>query len=297
MLNTNNHKISDEASLCAGINYNKLSEINEKKENKIFCETNISQNKNTLKITEIPKNIMDIINNNIKTEKEEEVFDETEKAKITKETESKLLGNKTNREKSEGKKNEKGGKKKGRKKKFSKEERIHGKTNEDNMIGKIKTYLLKNIIEIINKKIKRGRKLVKIEPHTTKNISKDNNIILLKTKIKDLLLSNPISQKYNIKNPEHNIKVINRIYKDKNENEAIGLIELTYSDYLNIFRFKIDKELENKINKIEKGNFVIEFNKMDCFIRRIIEQEKKKNESWNFIKNYVINFSILCFKF
>ena len=103
----------------------------------------------------------------------------------------------------------------GRKRKDEKKIGNHNKNAKDNMMRKIKYFLLNSINNLLNSSLKDKKlEFLNLDSEIINNIKKDNNIILLNTTIRDLYEKSSISRKYRSKNLEKNMKIIQKIYKD-----------------------------------------------------------------------------------
>ena len=186
----------------------------------------------------------------------------------------------------------------GRKNKKSLEERTHTKYNEDNMITKIKVVIINSILVLLNScfihinfSTGSSPKFLKIEPDKYNTIKKDKNLEMLDLTIRELL-SNEICTKNYTEDDNHNIELINKIYKEKVETDIINILNLTFRDFLNLFRLKISKELEKKISDIK---YIKEkFMNITGFIEKIKQQEKKKGETDEKINEYINRLVDLC---
>ena len=180
---------------------------------------------------------------------------------------------------------------------------IHSKFKEDNMILKIKNFLFNSILfslnnsliynyqndRLINPKLK--FQFLKIDCDKNYAIDKDTNLNLLKTKVKDLLNEN-ISEKYKIINKNNNKELIKKIYEEKKEINVINILELTYGEFLDMFRGTNSSELKNKMlqNIKEKCN-------MEIFLEKIRRQEIGKGEPTEKVKWYLERLKDLCLNF
>ena len=189
-------------------------------------------------------------------------------------------------------------KKFGRKNKKSFEEGTHTKNSEDNMITKIKIAIINAILFLLNnsfihKDFSTGtsQKFLKIESCIYKTIKKDVNLEILDLTIRELLSKN-ISTKYYTKDNNHNIELIKKIYEEKIETNIINILNLTFRDFLNLFRLKISKELEKKISVIE--NIKEKFMNITVFIEKIKQQEEENGETDEKINKYINGLVDLC---
>ena len=175
-------------------------------------------------------------------------------------------------------------KKKGRKSKlqnFMKENKrnVHDKFSNDNIKRRIKALYNKYIITLLNsivkRKYKKARmKFLKMNIRITKDIGIKYNQILLNKAIKDIIIN--VSNKY--QNKENNINVIKFIKKQKDNEEILNILNMSYKDLYTEYYLKSTKNntLENSFEShkekllslngkeyldkfIENANHLVEF--------------------------------------
>ena len=86
----------------------------------------------------------------------------------------------------------------------------HNRMAPDNIIKKIKAILFKNIVEFLNKllkKVSKKIKLAKLDYNYINQLNRGQDLLFLKLKLKELLSFN-ISPKYRSLKKEHNKKII-----------------------------------------------------------------------------------------
>ena len=127
----------------------------------------------------------------------------------------------------------------------------HNKYCYDNITRKFKSKLFESILNFLNSSLKKveientrkfSKKKVyskpvflKINQEIIKNINVDYNQKLLKSTIKEIFSTN-ISIKMKNYGFEHNRKVIEKIYEEKNQTKTIGILERTLLECLKQFR-------------------------------------------------------------
>jgi hypothetical protein len=109
--------------------------------------------------------------------------------------------------------------------------RIHNKYCNDNVRRKTKTLYHKYIIQLLNDLIKKKyenirMKFVKMDIRITKDISIEYNRYLLEKKIKDIIIN--VSKKY--QNKDNNIKCIRLMELQKDNEEILNILNMTYKD-------------------------------------------------------------------
>ena len=230
--------------------------------------------------------------------------------KTIKETSISFLGNKTKREESKTVKNVeingdkiknrieiKGTRKRGRKKKSEIDKGVHTKNSEDNKMIKIKTFFGNNFQKFVNK-ILRYVELDKLAPKLNENLKRDFNLKLWDKSLKDIYLETNISSKYSSTEPKNNIKLIKKIYEEKNE-KIIKFLDLSYGEVFEIFIKDINSMNLELITKIKDSEILdnSKFLTINDFLKKIKEQEKEKGESDEFIDKYITDIKTLCLNF
>ena len=191
-------------------------------------------------------------------------------------------------------------KKLGRKRKGNNQNSKHNKYDGDNIIRKLKCFLVNALLEIINssieereeeepnkilktKKIKNwsvNKKpfLLKIDQEIIHNINIDYNLNLLKLTLRELF-SNDISKKYLKKfKKSYNREIIQSLYKDNNNTKTIGILNMTFKECLDY---------------LSGSNFNNELQGLEIEYKKIIDSFKKDGESEEYInlfKYYIKNF-------
>ena len=128
----------------------------------------------------------------------------------------------------------------------------HDKYSTDNIIKKIKNYLIKSLIKFVNSEligtnVYKKSILKKLDYKFTSNINKEDNIICLKMTIKELL-SFEISKKYTTQNKNRNEIIIQKMLKKGKKDEKIQYVfNLKFKEWIDIFTMK----KENTIAKID----------------------------------------------
>ena len=136
------------------------------------------------------------------------------------------------------------------------EEPGHDKFKQDNIMRKIKTFVFKFILEILNNSLKENETSNKFYPlntELTENLKKDFNEELLERTIYDIYMSSNLNERYKNVN-EPNKKLIEKIFKEQKESETINILQMTLKDILNIIREKELNYFLDKIREIERKN-------------------------------------------
>ena len=203
-------------------------------------------------------------------------------------------------------------KKKGRNKKqeLKKEEDTHTKTADDNIIKKLNSNFLKNVLIWLNSSFinERGefcspiKPFKKIKPIFT-SLKKNKVTELMKTKFK-CIFSNDVSVKYKNVENNYNKNIIDDIYKEKKQYFVIFILELTFIEVFSIYNGEISvngfKNLlleknpqENRI--IEEAKiikFYEKFNKINSFLNKIYSEEIALNNR-AVVEDYIQRISLL----
>ena len=194
----------------------------------------------------------------------------------------------------------------GRKKLEDLEKRKHNKNSGDNIINKIKgnfiNYFIRDFLKFHS--IKNKIEFKKLPRDFISNLNKEDNEILYKNKISDILSEAKISSKYTSCDEYENRKIIEKIYEEKKEIKVIKILDLTFEELFIIFRRKLKneedmKKLEEIKDKIE-GLDLLEKNCKYKDIYFLIDEikEKYKNILNEFeLKEYVENVENLCLNY
>ena len=152
----------------------------------------------------------------------------------------------------------------------------HNKFDNDNIMNKIKTFLSKYNLNLLNDNlINKNYKFNPLNSKINTNLKKDFNIKLLNTTIYEIF-SNPEFNKKDKKGENPNEKLITRIYEEKIETKIIAILSLTYKDIINIIR---KNDLHN-------------------FMERIREKEERNNKYKNEnIELYMAGVKNLLYKY
>ena len=177
------------------------------------------------------------------------------------------------------------GRKHGRKKKDDNSIGVHNKYTNDNIMRKIKHLVLKSFVSFFNKKLKNiykedigqnilKKELLPLNKEVKYKSSIKFNQILLKRTLKDIYSDN-ITTRFTNFPKDHNIKLIQKLVNEKDEEKRIyfiGLFNLTFLDCLRHFRGTISIELLEGMN---------------CF--KDIQKEFDNNQDYKTILEYHIN--------
>ena len=172
-------------------------------------------------------------------------------------------------------------KKTGRKPKTSIVRSIHTKYSRDNILRKIKVKFLSKLISHINRIIMRKynnkiKVLLPLKGSVSQNNTINFNQKLLNSKLKDVFVNYEINGKFRLYKDNYNKQVIESIY-EKNIQELIEILEITFLDAFNIFKNINESQKLNGMDKLDK----------------VIEEIKMKESSEDYIdkfKNIAMNF-------
>ena len=179
-------------------------------------------------------------------------------------------------------------KKTGRKPKTSIVRSIHTKYSRDNILRKIKVKFLSKLISHINRIIMRKynnkiKVLLPLKGSVSQNNTINFNQKLLNSKLKDVFVNYEINGKFRLYKDNYNKQVIESIY-EKNIQELIEILEITFLDAFNIFK-NININESPKLNGMDKLDKVIEEIKMKESSEDYID--KFKNIAMNFETHYL----------
>lgn len=200
----------------------------------------------------------------------------------------------------------------GRKRKNTLEKGYHKKDAYDNMIKKIKPYVIEGFREWVNFSLPEKKKILKIRRQVTTNCKKLFNRILLDKSLKDIF-SQKISLRFTIKNENYNKELIDEIYSEnyrKIYEEAITKLNLKFREVFSIFvngeltdelKEKLFTESNNKINNIKEKEYIKGFMKTFKYKCDFIDWVRKRdnncdseyiNKIDDFCQNYEKYFSM-----
>ena len=182
----------------------------------------------------------------------------------------------------------------------------HDKTAADNIIKKIKTKLFEFILKFINlllKKMKFNIELLKLNYIYVDQLSRNNELQLLNSLLKDLL-SLDISPKYKNKNKEYNKKVIEeiigseKILKEKNDfyyETLMFVLNITFRNWFDVFTGKNNFEnlAKDYIGNQAKINFKLieeSFVGVNTLLDYLADENKNDNNYFAFFVFYLYNY-------
>ena len=183
-------------------------------------------------------------------EEEEEIVQKEEKL------EEEIIVEKKKKSKKYIKKRESSDKQTGRRKKgvIYEEDPEHDKFKPDNIMRKIKTFIFKYILEILNNSLKiSSSRFYPLNTELNENLKKDFNEKLLDRTIYDIFMNTSLNKRYKCSN-EPNKKLIEKIYKDYSQTETKDILEMKYSEVLDYIRSKDMEYFLDKIKGKEKKN-------------------------------------------
>ena len=164
--------------------------------------------------------------------------------------------------------NENGNKKRGRrlKDKPYNSEAEHNKYKEDNIMRKIKTYIFKYILNLLNNSLENPKyRFYPIDKDLNENIKKDFNIQLLNRTIQDIYDNSGMNKRY--KNPEYSNKnLLKKIFEEKLEIRTINILNMKYIDILNHIR---GNDLENYLEAIKENEKKKEGENIDLYMEEL----------------------------
>lgn len=163
----------------------------------------------------------------------------------------------------------------------------HSRNSTDNILKKIKNLLLKKVIESCNKAIDDKKyKLKYFDYKHTSQIKKFSEIENLNSKIRDLLVKMPISEKYKNAKNQTNKEIIEKILENKTNNNKIKyLFNLTFSEWIDIFTRKKEPSCEVNLN-----------NEFDSLLKTLFEKAKGNGNYFTKVIYCLYNYQrlILC---
>jgi len=206
-------------------------------------------------------------------------------------------------------------------KKVSKEEKSklanHSKISDDNIMKKINSYFLESIRNWLNKSFidenglfqtirvrKKLKKIfLKIDPKLiTINLKRETAINIMNMKFKDIFFKK-ISTKYMENKKDENLKLIEDIYKYKNQPFTLFILELKFIEALNYFNGQNNEDdlkilfLKNNVDKDIINKFINNFDRIDKFLKEIYDKEIQYGNSKEEIEDYLQRISLLCLNY
>ena len=126
---------------------------------------------------------------------------------------------------------------------YNKDKKVHTKYSHDNIKKRIKALYNSYIIHLLNNSLKKTFKkikmrFIKVNIRMTKDIGIEYNRNLLNKKIKDAIIN--VSNKY--KDLDNNKKCIKFIEEQKNNEEILNILNMTYKDLYNDYYLKSTKD-------------------------------------------------------
>jgi len=186
-------------------------------------------------------------------------------------------------------------KNRGRRKKdeLYKEEAEHDKFKSDNIIQKIKTFIFKYILEILNNSLIDSRyKFYPLDKNLNVNLKKDFNEELMQRTIYDIFMNSELNERH--KNGNYsNKRLIKKIFEEKYESKTIKILQMKYIDVLNLIREKdlqyflgkiMEKEQKNKGTSIDSymKDVNIMLNNYENWFERKLGRSTKKQKNKEF---------------
>ncbi len=146
----------------------------------------------------------------------------------------------------------------GRKSKGEIRQVVHTKFCEDNIIKKIKTYLMKYLDKKLNNSLHfTYKRFYKLNKTINDNLKKDYNIRLMNMSIREIYEENSPRKIYDPSVKKKNYDLIQEIYDKNEEKETIEILNTKYIDFLNKLETKeyiineIEKKIKNQNDKID----------------------------------------------
>ena len=132
----------------------------------------------------------------------------------------------------------------------------HNKNYKDNIMRKIKTNLMDYILKNLNESLKNKKfSFYRLDKLISENLRRDFNIKLMERTIKDIFIKTKISGKYKkCKNQFVNILLIKKIFNEKEETEAIDILNKKYIDIIKEIRENRLNDFLESIKKKEKDD-------------------------------------------
>jgi len=158
------------------------------------------------------------------------------------------------------------------------------KYSYDNLIIKIKYFLIKTILNFVNNSLQEEqigtRKLVNINQNIIRNIKRDSTL--------KEIFSSDISSKFKKLDKNYNKKIIEEIYLSSNKEKIINILNMTLSQCINHLIKKeyypelkgLENEYENIINQLKKSGETDENNELFKGLFNRFEEFLKKKKTY-----------------
>ena len=157
----------------------------------------------------------------------------------------------------------------------------HDKFSEDNIIIKIKTYVFKYILHLLNESLEKSKyKFYPLNTQLNININRNYNIKLLDRTIYDLNNNEDLNKNY-INGNDSNKILIKKIYEENVEKKTLKILKMKFQDVLNLIR---EKDLENFLEKIKEKEKKNKGKSIDSYME-LVNYLLKDYENWFKRKN------------
>ena len=131
------------------------------------------------------------------------------------------------------------------------EEPKHTKFDEDNIIRKIKTFIFKYILNLLNNSLNdETQEFYPLESELNENLKKDLNEQLLNRTIRDIYENSKLNERHKNKGDANKI-LIKKILEENVEIKTIKILSMTYRDILDLIKKKDYLILLDEIKKKE----------------------------------------------
>jgi len=157
----------------------------------------------------------------------------------------------------------------------------HDKFSEDNIIIKIKTYIFKYILDLLNESLQYSKfKFYPLNTRLNTNIKKDFNIKLLDRTIYDLYNNEGLNKSY-INGNDSNKILIKKLYEENVEKKTLKILKMKFKDVLNYIK---EKGMENFLEKIKEKEKKNKGESIDLYMD-LVKHLLKEYENWFKVKN------------
>ena len=157
----------------------------------------------------------------------------------------------------------------------------HDKFSEDNIIIKIKTYIFKYILDLLNESLQYSKfKFYPLNTRLNTNIKKDFNIKLLDRTIYDLYNNEDLNKTY-INGNDSNKVLIKKLYEENVEKKTLKILKMKFKDVLNYIK---EKGMENFLEKIKEKEKKTKGESIDLYMD-FVKHLLKEYENWFKVKN------------
>ena len=135
---------------------------------------------------------------------------------------------------------------------------------------KIKTHFLLFKVKLLNRSLKDKKyRFYKLDKKISEKLKRDFNIQLMKKTLRELFLTMKVNDRYK-KNCDDNRLLVEKIFKEKKEEETMKLLEMTYIEMVILIREKYLQEFLETIERKEEININEDFEDYMNLVKKLL---------------------------